>query len=142
MGRVKTNISSSPLTRLCKKPTSVIPAKETVQQTPAHQPTIEHFESCTGKKGFLLKAGGEQEPSKIVKQARVFRFHFQLSIYLSIINYYSLKPSCAFQQDAVAIIAGFTFAVQVQAKWRTRFPAQAQTIVVAVAHADFAVGGQ
>ncbi len=36
----------------------VIPAKETVQQTPAHQPTIEHFESGTGKKGFLWKAGG------------------------------------------------------------------------------------
>ena len=27
-------------------------AIETVQQTPTYKPTIEHFESCTGKKGF------------------------------------------------------------------------------------------
>ena len=59
------------LSRLCKKhllgrvtyePLRVwvfywIPAFETVQETLTYQPTIEHFGSGTGKKGFLLKAG-------------------------------------------------------------------------------------
>ena len=34
-------------------------ASETVQQTLTYQPTIEPFESGTGKKGFLLKAGSK-----------------------------------------------------------------------------------
>ena len=45
---------------LMSKEVSVIvgsAASETVQQTLTYRPTIESFESCTGKKGFLLKAG-------------------------------------------------------------------------------------